>query len=147
MFKPAVGWLLHKMPTGPARPWPLLLLILLVVMPAAGVELASLVRGGCAYERMQTSQFSLGYFQRVYAALPVWVLLNLMQRFELGSSGLIIERVSTSISRGSQFLALSAECGQNAFDFTTSFSSTCCMCCFPAARRSGAVDIRKSHSA
>ena len=124
MFKPLFGWLLQKMPTrrtGAAMAT--VLLILLVVMLPLGLIVASLVQEAAAlYERMQTGQFSFGaYFQQVYAALPTWVL-NLMQRFELGSSGLIIERVSSGISRGSQFLATQAlNVGQNAFEFVVSF--------------------------
>ena len=124
MFKPLFAWLLRKMPahrTGAAMAT--VLLILLVVMLPLGLILASLVQEAAAlYERMQTGQFSFGnYFQQVYAALPEWVL-NLMQRFDLGTSGLIIERVSTSISKGSQFLATQAlNIGQNAFDFVISF--------------------------
>ena len=124
MFKPLFGWLLQKMPTrrtGAAMAT--VLLILLVVMLPLGLIVASLAQEAAAlYERMQTGQLSFGaYFQQVYDALPVWVL-NLMQRFELGSSGLIIERVSTSISKGSQFLATQAlNIGQNAFDFVVSF--------------------------
>ena len=124
MFKPLFGWLLKKMPTrrtGAAMAT--VLLILLVVMLPLGLILASLVQEAAAlYERMQTGQFSIGgYLQQIYAALPLWVL-NLMERFDLGSSGLIIERASASISKGSQFLATQAlNIGQNAFDFVVSF--------------------------
>ena len=98
------------------------IIVLLVIFPL-GMVLASLVQEAAAlYQTMQSGQFNLGaYFQKVYAALPAWAL-TLLERFGLGSTGLILERLATSLSKGSQFLAAQAlTIGQNTFDFVVSF--------------------------
>lgn len=124
MFNPLFVRLLKKMPkrrTGAAMAT--VALILLLVMLPLGLIVASLVQEAAAlYQRMQTGQFSVGeYLKQIYTALPVWVL-NLMDRFGLGSTGLILERVTASLSTGSQYLATQAlNIGQNAFEFVVSF--------------------------
>lgn len=98
-------------------------IILLVVILPLGLIVASLVQEVAAvYQRMQSGNFNLGaYFQQLYALLPAWVL-GLLERFGLGSTGLILERLSASLSKGSQFLATQAlSIGQNTFDFIVSF--------------------------
>lgn len=100
-----------------------LVIILVAVILPLGLIVASLVQEATAlYARMQSGEFSVGlYFQQVYGALPAWVT-GLLDRFGLSSTGVILERVSSSISKGSQFLATQAlNIGQNAFDFVVSF--------------------------
>ena len=74
------------------------------------------------YQRMQSGEFNIAtYFQQVYSALPAWVT-GLLDRFGLSNTGMILEKVSASLSKGSQFLATQAlNIGQNAFDFIVSF--------------------------
>ena len=124
MFNPLFLLLLKRMPgrrTGAAMATTAIIL-LLVILPL-GLIVASLVQEVAAvYQRMKSGNFNLGaYFQQVYALSPAWVL-GLLERFGLGSTGLILERLSASLSKGSQFLATQAlSIGQNAFDFIVSF--------------------------
>ncbi len=124
MFNPLFLRLLKRMPgrrTGAAM-GTVAIILLLVILPL-GLIVASLVQEAAAvYQGMQSGSFNLGaYFQQVYALLPAWVL-GLLERFGLGSTGLILERLSDSLSKGSQFLATQAlSIGQNAFDFIVSF--------------------------
>ena len=98
------------------------IILLLVIFPLVLI-VASLVQEAAAlFQTMQSGQLNVGvYFQQVYAALPVWAL-GLLERFGLGSTGLILERLATSLTKGSQFLATQAlSIGQNTFDFVVSF--------------------------
>ena len=98
------------------------IILLLVILPL-GLIVASLVQeAAIVYQRMQSGQFGFGsYFQQVYGTLPAWAI-GLLDRFGLSTTGLILERVSSSLSKGSQFLATQAlSMGQNAFDFIVSF--------------------------
>ncbi len=124
MFNPLFVYLLKRMPgrrTGAAMAT-VAIILLLVILPL-GLIVASLIQEAAAvYQRMQSGDFNLGvYFQQVYTLLPGWVLA-LLERVGLGSTGLILERLSASLSKGSQFLATQAlSIGQNAFDFIVSF--------------------------
>jgi predicted PurR-regulated permease PerM len=106
----------------PAALATLAVILVAVILPLALI-VASLVQEASAlYQRMQSGEFSVGlYFQQVYGALPAWVT-GLLDRFGLSSTGVILERISASLSKGSQFLATQAiNIGQNAFDFVVSF--------------------------
>jgi len=124
MFTPLFVRLLKAMPGRRtlAALAALAIILLLVILPL-GLIVASLVQEASAvYQRMQSGEFSLSiYFQEVYSALPAWVI-GMLDRFGLSSTGVILERVSASLSKGSQFLATQAiNIGQNAFDFIVSF--------------------------
>ncbi|MBC7610157.1 MAG: AI-2E family transporter [Polaromonas sp.] len=124
MFNPLFLRLLKHMPgsRNGAALATVAIILLLVILPL-GLIVASLVQEVAAvYQRMQSGDFNLGaYFRQVYALLPAWVL-ELLERFGLGSTGLILERLSASLSKGSQYLATQAlSIGQNAFDFVVSF--------------------------
>lgn len=98
-------------------------IILVVVILPLGMIVVSLVQeASTVYQRMQSGDINIGtYLQQIYRALPTWVLA-LLDRIGLGSQGLILERLTSSVSRGSQFLATQAvSIGQNAFDFVVSF--------------------------
>ncbi|WP_372827615.1 AI-2E family transporter [Polaromonas sp.] len=124
MFTPLFVRLLKAMPGRRtlAALATLAIILLLVILPL-GLIVASLVQEASAvYQGMQSGKFSLSiYFQEVYSALPAWVI-GMLDRFGLSSTGVILERVSASLSKGSQFLATQAiNIGQNAFDFIVSF--------------------------
>ncbi|MBC7547033.1 MAG: AI-2E family transporter, partial [Polaromonas sp.] len=100
-----------------------LAIILVGVILPLGLVVASLVQEATLlYSRIQSGDFSPAvYFQQIYSALPQWTL-SLLDRFGLGSEGLILERLTDSLSKGSQFLATQAvNIGQNTFDFVVSF--------------------------
>ena len=97
--------------------------VLLVVILPLGLIVVSLVQEATGlYERMQSGELKPAlYLQQVYGALPVWVL-NMLDRFGLGNQGLILERLTASLAKGSQFIATQAvSIGQNAFDVIVSF--------------------------
>lgn len=97
--------------------------ILVAVIFPLGLIVASLVQEASAlYQRMQSGELNVGtYFQQVYGALPTWAS-GLLDRFGLSDTSVILEKVSASLSKGSQFLAAQAlSIGQNAFDFIVSF--------------------------
>ena len=98
-------------------------IVLLVVILPLGLIVGSLVQESAGlYQRLQSGELKPAlYLQEVYGALPAWVL-NLLDRFGLGSQGLILERLTASVSKGSQFIATQAVAiGQNAFDVVISF--------------------------
>ena len=124
MFTPLFLRLLKAMPGRRtlAALTTLIIILVLVILPL-GLIVASLVQEATAvYQRMQSGEFSVGiYFQQVYSALPAWAV-SVLDRFGLSSTGVIQERVSASLSKGSQFLATQAlNIGQNAFNFIISF--------------------------
>jgi len=124
MFTPLFLRLLKAMPGRRtlAALTTLIIILVLVILPL-GLIVASLVQEATAvYQRMQSGEFSVSiYFQQVYSALPAWAV-SVLDRFGLSSTGVIQERVSASLSKGSQFLATQAlNIGQNAFNFIISF--------------------------
>lgn len=100
-----------------------LCLVLIVVILPLGLIVVSLVQEATGlYQRMQSGELKPAlYLQEVYGALPAWVL-NTLDRVGLGNQGLILERLTESLSKGSQFIATQAvSIGQNAFDVIISF--------------------------
>jgi predicted PurR-regulated permease PerM len=100
-----------------------LAIILVVVILPLGLIVASLVQEATLlYARIQSGDFNPAmYFQQIYSALPQWAL-GMLDRFGLGSQGLILERLTASVSKASQFLATQVfNIGQNTFDFVVSF--------------------------
>lgn len=98
------------------------IILVLVIFPA--VLLTSLLTQEAAVviARVQSGELSFSrYFQLIYDALPTWIS-NLLNRFGLTNMGLIQERLSAGLTRGSQFFATQALLiGQNTFDFIVSF--------------------------
>jgi len=74
------------------------------------------------FSNLQTEKASFSrYLQDFYGLLPEWVL-GLLARFGLTDMALIQERLSSGLSRASQFLATQAlGIGQNTFEFLVSF--------------------------
>ena len=124
MFRPLFLRLLSAMPRRRTlAALGTLAIILVVVILPLGMIVASLVQEATLlYTRIQSGDFNPAtYFQQIYSALPQWAL-GLLDRFGLGNQGLILERLTASLSRGSQFLATQAvNIGQNTFDFVVSF--------------------------
>jgi predicted PurR-regulated permease PerM len=124
MFRPLFLRLLKSMPQRNtlAALAALSIVLLLVILPL-GLIVASLVQEATGlYQRIQSGELKPAmYLQQVYSALPVWVL-NALDRFGLGNQGLILERLTASLSKGSQYMATQAvSIGQNAFDVVVSF--------------------------
>lgn len=98
------------------------LILVLVVLPASLLAGLLVQEAASVYQRVQSGEldFSL-YFQQVYDALPHWII-GLLERFDLNNFSLIKERISASLTEGSQFIARQAlSVGQNTFGFLVSF--------------------------
>jgi predicted PurR-regulated permease PerM len=97
-------------------------ILVLVILPIALVSALLAQEAGVVYQRVQSGELSFSrYFQQIYNALPSWIT-GILDRSGLYSLGLIQERVSASLTKGSQFFAAQAlSLGQNTFDFLVSF--------------------------
>ena len=100
----------------------LLIILVLVILPVGLISGLLVKEAAIVYQRVQSGDLSFGrYFQQVYDALPPWII-SLLQRSGLDNLGLVQERLASSLTKGSQFIATQAlSIGQNAFDFFVSF--------------------------
>jgi predicted PurR-regulated permease PerM len=96
----------------------LVIILVLVILPLALIAALLLQEGSGVYGRLQSGALDPGqYFRELFGNLPAWVA-NLLNRFGLTDLGLIQERLSSSLTKSSQFLATQAlNIGQNAFQF------------------------------
>lgn len=100
----------------------LLLILLLVLLPLALIAAMLVQEATGVYERMQSGEISFSlYLQQMYGALPTWIT-DVLNRFGLGSSGLLQERLTAGLTKGSQFFAAQAlSIGQDTFNLLVSF--------------------------
>ena len=93
-----------------------MIVLMIVILPLTLIAALLLQEGFSVYERIQSGELNIGqYFQQVFGALPAWVT-DLLDRFGLTNLGLMQERLSTGLMKGSQFLAAQAlSIGQNTF--------------------------------
>ena len=95
-----------------------LLIVIIVSLPLTliGASLAQEVTG--VYGRVQSGELDIvRLFQQMLDALPQWVV-NLLDRFGLGSLAGMQDKLSAGLLKGSQFLAAQAlVIGQSTFDF------------------------------
>ncbi|MGC2781341.1 MAG: AI-2E family transporter [Bradyrhizobium sp.] len=95
-----------------------LLVVLIVILPLSliGASLAQEASGG--YGLAQSGELDIGqYFQKMLEALPSW-LVDLLNRFGLGSLAGMKDKLSAGLLRGSQMLASQAfNIGQGTFEF------------------------------
>jgi predicted PurR-regulated permease PerM len=93
------------------------IILMIVILPVTLIAALLVQEGFNVYARVQSGELNIvRYFQQVFAALPEWVT-NLLDRFGLTDLGLMQERLSASLLKGSQFLATQAlNIGQNTFD-------------------------------
>ena len=124
MFTPLYLRLLKKMPRKPtvAALLTVSIILVLVILPIAFITALLAQEAAWVVARVQSGELSLSrYFQQIYNALPAWIT-GLLHRSGLSTIGLIQERLSASLTQGSQFIATQAlSIGQNAFDFLVSF--------------------------
>lgn len=124
MFNALFMRLLLKMPK--KRTWAalltLLIILVMVILPVGLITGLLANEAAAVYQRVQSGELSFGrYFQQVYDALPPWVS-HLLERSGMDNLGLVQERLGSSLTKGSQFIASQAlGIGQNAFDFFVSF--------------------------
>lgn len=100
----------------------LVLILLLVIFPLSVLSALLVQEATSVVQRVQSGELSFSrYFQVIFDALPGWVT-RLLDRFGLTSLGLVQERLTALLTRGSQFIAEQAlTIGQNTFDFLVSF--------------------------
>ncbi len=98
------------------------IILVLVILPVGLISALLTQEAASVYQRVQSGELSFGrYFQQIYNALPSWVN-GILGRSGLDNLGLIQDRVTSSLTQGSQFIATQAlNIGQNAFDFFVSF--------------------------
>ncbi|WP_397408272.1 AI-2E family transporter [Polaromonas sp.] len=124
MFKPLYLRVLRAMPARRIGAALLTLLIILVavILPVGIVTGLLIQEGGSVYQRMQSGELSVArYFQQVYEALPAWIT-GLLDRFGMNNFGLVQQRITEGLTKGSQFFATQAlNIGQGTFDFFVSF--------------------------
>lgn len=124
MFNALFMRLLLKMPK--KRTWAalltLIIILVMVILPVGLITGLLANEAAAVYQRVQSGELSFGrYFQQVYDALPPWIS-NLLERSGMDNLGLVQERLASSLTKGSQFIASQAlGIGQNAFDFFVSF--------------------------
>ena len=101
----------------------LLVILLLVILPIALISVLLMQEATSVYARVQSGELSIAsYFQQIYNALPAWVT-ELLNRSGLSNLSLVQEKLSSSLAKGSQFLATQVlNIGQNTFDFFVGFS-------------------------
>lgn len=124
IFAPLHGQLLRRMPRhrNLAAGASLLLISLLVLLPLAVIAAMLVQEASVVYQHMQSGEISVSrYLQKIYEALPAW-LSGLLNRFGMGTSGLLQERLSAGLTQGSQFFAGQAlSLGQDTFNLLVSF--------------------------
>lgn len=95
-----------------------IIIVTIVILPLTlvGVSLVQEVSG--VYRRVQTGELDLvRFFQHILDALPAWAT-HLLDRFGLVNLGVMQERLSTSLMKGSEFFAGRAfSIGQGTFGF------------------------------
>lgn len=98
------------------------IILVLVILPVGLVSAMLTQEAASMYQRVQSGELSFSrYFQQIYSALPSWVT-SILNRSGLDNLVLIQQRVTSSLTQGSQFIATQAvSIGQNAFDFFVSF--------------------------
>ncbi|MEO5658819.1 MAG: AI-2E family transporter [Polaromonas sp.] len=98
------------------------IILVLVILPVGLISAMLTREAASVYQRVQSGELSFSrYFLQIYNALPAWIT-GILERSGLSDLGLIQQRVSDSLTKGSQFIATQAlNIGQNAFDFFVSF--------------------------
>jgi predicted PurR-regulated permease PerM len=124
LFAPLQSRLLKAMPErrNLAALTCLLGIVLLVLLPLSWIAGMLVKEGAQVYQRVGSGEINFSaYLQQIYAALPASVTA-LLDRFGLGSSGLLQERLTAALTRGSQFFAAQAvSIGQDAFNLVLGF--------------------------
>ncbi|CCD92458.1 conserved membrane hypothetical protein [Bradyrhizobium sp. ORS 375] len=98
-----------------------LLVILIVIIPLSLIGTALAQQAAGVYGQVQGGQLDVTqYFQKMLDALPTWIV-DLLNRFGLGSFAGLKDRLSALLLRGSQVIAGQAlNIGQGTFEFFVS---------------------------
>jgi predicted PurR-regulated permease PerM len=98
------------------------LILVLVVLPAAIVAILLMQEGLSVYARIQSGELDFArYFQQIQSALPAWAT-GMLDRHGLTTLSDVQEKLSAGLTKGIQFIAGHAlNVGQNAFEFVMNF--------------------------
>lgn len=127
LFTPLYRWLLPRLGgrRSAAAILTVLAVLIIVILPLAGVA-ASLAREAATfYERLQSGEVNPGvYFHGLFDALPTWIT-GLLDRFGMIDFETLQKRFVTALAEGSQFIATQAvSIGQNMFEFLANLCIT-----------------------
>ena len=126
LFYAVYAWFLRLLPGrfNSAALLTLTLILLLVILPLSLVSAMLVQEANLLFSNLQAEKPSFSrYLQDFFGLLPEWVH-GLLARFGLTDMALIQERLSSGLSRASQFLATQAlGIGQNTFECLVSFCS------------------------
>jgi predicted PurR-regulated permease PerM len=100
----------------------LLVILFIVILPAALISAMLMQEAMAAYKRFQSGDMHFSrYADAIMAALPSWVT-GLLDRFGLTSLADVHDRFAAGITKGIQFFASQAlNIGQNTLEFVVSF--------------------------
>jgi len=95
-----------------------MIIVVIVILPVTLITTLLLQEASSVYEMMRTGELNFGqYFRQAVAALPAWAV-SLLERFGLTNFGVVQEKLSAGLLKGSQFLGTQAiNIGQNTFEF------------------------------
>ncbi|MGJ4883558.1 AI-2E family transporter [Bradyrhizobium sp. HKCCYLRH1065] len=119
VFVPLHRWLSRSMHGrhGLAAAVVVLIFVVIVILPLSliGASLAQEASG--VYKQMQSGQLDIGqYFRKMLAALPTWVV-DMLNRFGLGSLAGMKDKLSAGLLKGSEVIASQAlVIGQGTFE-------------------------------
>jgi len=108
---------MHERP-GLAAAAVVLLVVLIVILPLSTIGASLAQEASGIYGQAQSGELNAGqYFQKMLEALPSW-MVDLLNRFGLGSLAGMKDKLSAGLLRGSQMLAGQAlNIGQGTFEF------------------------------
>ena len=124
LFTPLYRWLLGK--TRQRRIWAALgtlaVVLLMVILPLALVAVSLTQEVAALFAKVKSGEVDFGrYFQQIMSALPAWAN-GLLERFEIGNTQALQEKLRAGLMQRGQALAGSAvDVGQNALDIVVSF--------------------------
>ena len=100
----------------------LLVILFIVILPAALVSILLMQEALAVYERIQSGEINFArYMQQLISVVPDWAT-SMLDSAGLGSLSALQERLSAGFAKGFQFVVTQAlNIGQNTFDFIVSF--------------------------
>ena len=97
-------------------------IIVIVVLPLTFIVTSLVQETSAVYKRIQSGELNFALMlQQIFDALPASVI-RLLERFELGNLGALLQQLSSAVTHGSQAIAAQVlNIGQNTFDFMVGF--------------------------
>lgn len=125
LFTPLYKRLLRRMPRrhNLAALATLTLCLVIVIIPLAMIAVSLVQEASLVTQKIRSGEINfVRYFQQIVGAAPQW-LLNLLDRFGLGTMESVLDRIAKGAAQTGQMIATQAlNIGQNTFDFLVSFA-------------------------